>query len=432
MRRVNWLGMLLAACCITPVQAQDKALTLEEALAAADTLHPRLAAAQADLDLALAEQSLAESLDDGGLRLEGALRRGYTTIGENAWRDDHSARLVYRKTLLDFGRQSGFSGAASQEVRARRLALLDARDARRIDIMARYFDVLLADAQNAADNEYTAVSYVGWDDAKKRFELGELNPRDLAQMEARFQDQREKRSRSQLAMRSSRQKLANAMNQLDRLPSELTPPALPQNDLALPDYESLLSLAMKNNRHLLAREARLMAVQARMQGARADRFPTLDVELAAGDFSRDSLTRDRYSGGLVLNWPIYQGGRIDSRLQREAAQHTRLKAEWEQARMDLSEALLETLLEINWLKNAGRPAAAAQVAYRDQVLDRARAEYEMELKISLGNALADTQTAAIRQRQVEYRLALALARLEALIGKPLTEFAQTNKVHSQP
>jgi hypothetical protein len=51
-------------------------------------------------------------------------------------------------------------------------------------------------------------------------------------------------------------------------------------------------------------------------------------------------------------------------------------------------------------------------------LERARAEYELELKTNLGNSMAETQVARLRKRAVEYRLALAWARLEALLGGP--------------
>ena len=43
----------------------------------------------------------------------------------------------------------------------------------------------------------------------------------------------------------------------------------------------------------------------------------------------------------------------------------------------------------------------------------------MELKTNLGTSMAETQAARLRRRGVEYRLALALARLEALLGSPL-------------
>lgn len=420
-----WLSMLLLAGL--PALADEPVLTLEAALAAVDAPHPQVMAAQADLNLALADQSLADSAKDPLLNLEGQLRRGQTTLNGRDWKDDHGARLVFRKPLLDFGRESGQVDAARQEVAARRLALLDVRDTRRIDIMARYFDVLLADAQYAADNEYTAVYYVSWDDAKKKFELGEMNPRDLAQLEARYQDQREKRSRSLTTVRTARQKLANAINRPGQLPAELTPPVLPQNELKLSDYEAMLPIALKNNRQLLAQDARLKAVAARTESIRADHSPTLDVELYASDYNRDTATRDRYSAGLVLNWPLYQGERIDRRLAREAAQRARLEAAYELGRRDLADALLETMLEVEWLKTAARPAARVQTDYRDQALERARGEYELELKTNLGTAMADTQAAAIRQKQVEYRLALALARLEALAGIPLKEFAQGTK-----
>jgi outer membrane protein TolC len=417
------LALLVAAL---PAEAAEKALTLEEALVAADTPHPSVMAAQADLDLALADQSLAESANDPLLNFEAQLRRGQTAPGPEEWNDDNGIRLVFRKTLLDFGRTGGQVDAATQEVVARRLALLELRDARRIEIMARFFDVLLADAQYAADNEYMAVYYVSWDDSKKRFDLGELNPSDLAALEARYQDQREKRNRSLMAARTSRQRLANALNRPGRLPAELAPPALPQNQQGLPDYEALLPLAIRNNRQLQAQEAKLKAVAARAESIRAERAPTLDVELSAADYSRDTATRDRYSAGLVLNFPLYQGERVDSQLAREAAQRTRLEAGLEQGRRDLAEALLDTLLEIDWLRNSSRPAASVQINYRDQTLERARGEYELEMKTNLGSSMADTQVAAIRQRQVEYRVALALARLEALVGFPLSNFAQAS------
>jgi outer membrane protein TolC len=409
-----------------PAHAEDKILTLEAALSAAETIHPQVMAAQADLNLALAEQELADSLKDPLLNLEGQLRRGQTTFNGNEWKDDHGARIVFRKSLLDFGRESGHVDAARQEVNARQLALLDVRDALRIDIMARYFDVLLADAQYAADNEYANVYWANWDDSKKRFELGDMIPRDLAQMEARYQDQREKRNRSLMSVRTARQKLANAINRPGQLPAELAPPALPQNELKLPDYEAMLPVALRSNRQLLAQDARLKAVTARTDAIRADRSPTLDVELYASDYSRDTATRDRYGAGLVFNWPLYQGERLDSRLARETAQRARLEAVFEQGRRDLAETLLETLLEIDWLKTAARPAASMQVDYRDQALERARGEYELELKTNLGTSMADTQVAAIRKKQVEYRLALALARLEALAGISLKEFAQAS------
>ncbi|KAB2312975.1 TolC family protein [Betaproteobacteria bacterium SCN2] len=425
MKRVLSASLLLAA---VSALAAETPLTLEAALSTADAAHPVMQAARADLDLALADEKVAGSVNDATLAAEAILRRGRPTVGDDDWLDDNVGRLVLRKTLLDFGRESGQVAAARQEVNARQLALMDTRDARRIDIMARFFDVLLADARYGAENEFMAVHYVRWDDSKKRHELGEMSDSQLAELEVRFQDARERRNRSLMAQRATRQRLANALNQPGRLPSVLALPQLGHNDLSLPTYEDLLPLALESNRKLLALQAQLNAVASRSDAIRASRAPTLDVEVIAGDYSRDTSTRDRLSGGLVLNWPLYQGERVDSRLARQVAERTRLEAQVEQARRELSEGLLETLQEIEWLRSSARPAARAQIDYRDKALDRARAEYELEMRTNLGETMAETQQAAIRASEAEYRLALALARLEALVGQALTAFATQTKL----
>lgn len=425
MKRLIFTALLLGAAC---AQAAEKPLALEEALAAVDAAHPLMQAAQADLDMALADERFAGSGNDLNLAFEGVLRQGRTTVGTEDWRSDNLGRLVMRKTLFDFGRRQGQVDAARQLVNARQLALMDTRDARRIDVMGRFFDVLLADMRYGAENEFMAVYYVRWDDSRKRHELGELNTSQLAELEALYQDQREKRNRTMMLQRVMRQKLANALNRPGKLPSELVPPQLRQNDVKLPPYEDMLPLALESNRKLLALQAQLSAVAARAESIRAERSPTVEMELMAGDYSRDTTTRDNLSGGLIFNWPIYQGARIDSRLAREVAQRMRLEAQVEQFRRELDESLLETLQEIEWLRTAARPAARVQIDYRDKALDRARAEYELEMRTNLGVTMAETQAAAVRAAEVEYRLALALARLEALVGRPLSEIATQLKV----
>lgn len=403
------------------VWADDKPLTLADALAAANEPHPQLDAAKADLDLALAEQQLAISQGDLALSLDGALRSGRPTTSpdEAGWASDNSIRLVARKTLFDFGRTAQTIAAARSESSAREINLLEVKDARRINIMARFFDVLLADMQDAAASEYLAVAYTRWDDAKSRLELGQISPSELSELEAQYQDFRERRNQAEQRVRASRQKLADALNRPGQLLRDLESPRLPQNDRPLPDYEALLPVAMAENPTMRALVAQIEGSTLRADAVRRERGPTLDAELVGADYSRAATTRDRASAGLVINWPLYQGQRVDARIALEQAQRDRLRARVAQIRLDLSEQLLDTLNEIEWLRTAARPAAATQAAYRDLALERARAEYEMELKTNLGFAMADTQAAAIRRQQVEFRLALALERLQALVGEPL-------------
>lgn len=399
-------------------------LTLEEALASAGA-HPDRRLAENDLDVARADRAQADSRQDFALYLDGSLRTGRRPDGD--WKPDNVGRIVARKPLFDFGRSSGAVDAADQEIAARQAALLDTDNLRRIDIMARYFDVLLADMQYAVDNEFMAVAYVSWDNATDRFEVGQISRPALLKLEADYQDFRERRNASLQRMRASRQRLAHAINRPGELPAELAEPALRDNDRSVADYETLLPWVKARNPRLLALRAQIEAADARIAAARAERNPTLDAEVIGGGYSRDSVTRDELSAGLVFSVPLYQGARIDAREARERALKTRTRAQLDKLEFELSDALLTTLQEIEWLRGSGRQAAGKQIEYRDWALERARAEYELEMRTNLGPNMAETQVAQLRRKQVEYRLALALARLEALSGGSLPPLEETKQ-----
>ena len=414
MRAALW-GVALACAIGAPASAAP--LTLDEALAAADAPHPERRIAESDLALARADRAQADSRTDFNLFLDGALRTGRRP--DDGWAPDNVARIVARKPLYDFGRSSQAVAAADQEVASREVALFNVENMRRIDIMARYFDVLLADMQYAADNELMAVTYIAFDNARKRHEVGQISQPELMRLEATFQDVRERRNAGLQRMSSARQKLAHAMNRPGYLPSELAQPELKDNARAVPDYAALEAWALKHNPRVRALEAQLAAADARVASLRAENRPTLDAEVVGGRYSRASTTRDDVSAGLIVTIPLYQGGRVDARVARELAQKARLGAELDKLKLDLSETLYATWQEVGWLRDSARPAADKQVEFRDSMLERARAEYELELKTNLGVSMADTQLALLRRKQVDYRLALALARLEAMSGGSL-------------
>lgn len=420
MRRAAWVA-LLAWTLSAPTSAER--LTLDEALASVTAPHPDRRIAESELAMARADRQEAASRQDFNLFLEGALRTGLrprdSLAHEGEWEPDNEARIVARKPLFDFGRTSQAIAAADQEVAARQAVLYNVESLRRIDIMARYFDVLMADRQYAADNEFMAVAYVAWDNAKDRFKVGQISQPDLLKLETAYQDDRERRNASEQRMRTARQRLAQAIYRPDTLPEELVEPELKDNTRPVPQYETLLPWVMARNPRVLALQAQLAAADARLASIRAERNPTLDAEVTGAGYSRPSTTRDDLSAGLVFNIPLYQGGRVDARIARELAQKERTAAELEKLKFDLSDTLLATVQEIEWLRGSSRSAADKQIEYRDWALERARAEYELELKTNLGNSMADTQAAQLRRKQVEYRLALALARLEALSGGSL-------------
>ena len=418
-----WVMAVLLGACLPPVPVEAAPLTLEEALATADAPHPQNRIAAAELAMARADETLAASRSDLTVNFSGALRSGRPTLGSDRWTADNEARLTLSKPLYDFGRTAHGVDAARAEVKARQEQLLDVRDQRRIAIMARFFDVLLADMRYTADNEYMAVAYVNWDDGRKRFEAGELPRAELARLESRYQEIKLRRGEDARQERLTRERLADAMNQPGKLATDLVRPKLADNAIGLPGYERLLPVALVHNRSLLALDAQVAAARQRIAAARAEGNPRVDLELAGGDFSRRTVSRNYAGGGLVVTWPLYSGREIDAGVARARAEEEKLLAEREALRRSVAGALLDTLTEIAWLRASALPAADQAGQYRDLALERARAEYDMEYRTNLGNAMADIQTVSLQRAELEYRLALALARLAALTGQPLAALA---------
>ena len=396
-------------------------LTLEDALASAESAHPDMLLAQADRESALAEWEIASSRQDASIKFEGILRSGRPSFGNGNYADDNSVRLTARKTLFDFGRSSNAELAAQYELNARDAYLTTMRNNRRLEIMTRYFDVLLADMSNTVESELTSVYYTTFQQGKDRLELGQISIVDLAELESKYRDTVEKRSASAQRQRITRLLLANAMNRPGILPVDLEDPKLPGNQRTLPDYESLLPIMLDNNPRLRAQREMLAASQKRIESLRAENGPVLDAEVQAADYSRIAITRDNVSAGLILSWPLYQGNRTKSLVALEMAQFNKLQAATEKLKLELTQAFLESYLDITQLQSAARNAVSTYVDYRDLQLDRSRGLYELELKSNLGTSMAGTAEARMRARQVEYQLALSFARLEALMGMPLSQ-----------
>lgn len=426
--RGSWLWATVVFCWLCPAQAADMPkLSLDAVLALADAPHPDLDLARAREAGARAEARLADSLDDFRLSLEGALRTGRNDFYNDRYHPDHQARLAARKSLYDGGLSDIGVAAAQTEASARSLQVMDARAQRRLTLMARYFDVLLADMQYNADTEFLAVAYVDWDNNKDRHALGQIPQWKLVELESRYLDIRTKRNDTRRNLREKRMQLALAMNRTDLVLEDLLDPALADNDRKLPEFDALLNHALAHNPGLQAQAKLLAAAQTRREAVRAAYRPTVEFEAEAAAWSRESSTRDDVRAGLNFVMPLWQGDRVDAGLAREQARITEIQLQHEKLTMQLRQSLLSVWEEIQYLLDSERQSTKTNVLYRDLALEKARAEYEMELKTNLGTSMAETQVAQLRRRAVEYRLALAWARLEALLGTPLADVKMKDK-----
>jgi hypothetical protein len=226
------IGLALCALLLLPALAPSTRaasevvpdpLSLEQALAFA-TDHPRVAAARDD------------------------------TAGTPTSPTSHPLDLPRAQPLYLGCHSLAFSGA--REGDAERdvswSALLDPETAQRLEIMQRFFDVLLADLSFARDNEAMAVAYIQFDRAEARGELGQFSALKIAELRAQYQLIRRQRAASEAAQRVTRAMLASALGHPESLPRELIAPESEAFEEAPGELDDVVARALKDNPRLRA------------------------------------------------------------------------------------------------------------------------------------------------------------------------------------
>jgi outer membrane protein TolC len=402
------------AAAAQPPAPLPSPLTLAQALALADEAHPDLDLARAALERARSRELAADANNDARLIAELAPERVDPT-NDGGWVNDSRARLTLAKPLYDFGRTRALETASAAEREARELQLVDTRAARRLEIMARFFDVLLADQRYAVDNELMAHLYVSYDRLRERAQLGQVSEVDLLESENRYREGLIVRTDSDKRRAATRQRLALALNRPDEVPRELVRPELGQTARELPEYPEIVRRALESSPQLRALRREVEAGREAIGAERARRRPVLTGELEAAEWERALASRNDARATLSLRIPLYQGSEVDAAVAQAAAELAAREARLAKAEHELRRAVLDTVQEIEALK-VRREAARTRVAFRDLYLDRSRALYELEQQVDLGDALARLTEAQWLAARADFDLALAWARLDALTG----------------
>ena len=193
-----------------------------------------------------------------------------------------------------------------------------------------YFIVLtLIDGVTFAEAEELALKRQ-YEQAEQRFEVGLTAVTDVHEAKASYDNAR---ARAIVA----RNNLSDAKEELKALTGkyfeeyDALQEVLPLVEPDPPDAERWVETALANNPSVLSRRAAVDIADSNMRLARSGHFPTLDLVASYVDFEnskflirndfqqpidRTSLGVDDTTIQLVLNVPIYQGGRVSSQTRQ--------------------------------------------------------------------------------------------------------------------
>ncbi|WP_316366249.1 TolC family protein [Candidatus Thiodiazotropha sp. CDECU1] len=428
-RQVALLLLMAFLLQSQPVCAEEplpSPLTLEYALGLADHAHPERSLAEADLAQARALSEQAEADDDMRLSLTAELRViEPSEIAVYDSRNDSLARLNLSKRLYDFGRTSHALEAAEAGLASRQWQLLQVRQQRRLNVMARFFDVLLADLEFARDNEALSIDYIRFDRARTRNELGKVSDVDMLELEATYQQALRRMTASRNRQRITRSQLAISLNRPLDLPAELESPQF--EPLAeLPEIEELVEKALRENPKRKLLQAELHAAKKQLQASEAEDNPVLRAELQAATYQRELGGRNPLTAALVFELPLYQGNRVMSGIAEQRAIVNRKQAELAAYELKLRQQLLDYWMELDRLK-VEREGLLVTGDFRDLYLDRSRTLYELDMAADLGDSMSQIADVQLQRARNDYQIQLTHARIKALTGDLLSSPEHKNE-----
>lgn len=423
--RRNWVAavvvLMLSLFSVVHAAEQEtvpEELSLAYALSQSSAEHPQLQIVRSRIDEKRASLRETEAQTSLQSTLSARLRWiDPPDVAVDQSQDDHSLSLYIDKTLYDFGRSSSKVVADQAAIKSVEHRYQDAENQHRIAILAAYFDVLLADLAYARDNEDMSMGYVSMDRARQRNELGQLSDIDLMEARSGYQASRVRRYKSSVAQRTTRAHLANVLNRPGQLPSQLQEPKLDILQRPIPDdVDDWLVEADSNNMLLASYRSRIEQANAQLSAAKSSDNPTLVGKAEFSDYSREAGSNDRWRAGVVFDVPLITGGRGQAERARRRAEGTIVRAELEQLRREIDQAILEVWSELQTMKVA-REYAKAETDFRELYLDRSRALYELEVKSDLGDSMVKTTAVRYQTMKTNYMMSLAWARLDALLGR---------------
>lgn len=400
-------------------------LTLEAALdTAANPSHYELLAVDQRLEVIKAEMGIEQGNSGFNIDLTGRIRE--VGLSDEAFEGDKSndsaASLVLSKPLYDFGLQDSLENKLELQLKAlayqKRLVI----ERRRLQILDKYFAVLNADNNFMTENEALAIGFIRYDNAVQDRELGLVAELEVLRLQSAYEVTRQRRSLAMQQQRLTRAVLAEAMGYPDQLPSDLEIPII-ETERGLPDDLAIIvDRALQFSLEAQVVQANTQAAQAGIGIAAATDNPSLELELEASSYQRESRLRDDWRASLYIEIPLYSSSPAE-KINLARARYKQALANQQQLHSQLRLEALKLWQQIQHLQLELQGKNIEQ-DYRDRYLDRSRAEYELEFKTDLGDSMVLYARSNTERLQSLYAFELAYQRLAAMVGADfLNQFA---------
>ncbi len=432
---LGFVSLMLTIGCAVEAAELPQPLTLDAALNYVNSeQHFQLLSAQYRLQQVEAEADNALAGNDLEVKLAGHLREVgvsdlVTDLGLPERDDDSKLSLFVRKPLYDFGKSATRDELGQLNADLARLQQVYLLEQRELSIVDKFFAVLNADNEFLRHNEDLAIGFIRWDRARENQELGLTSEIEVIEKQTAYEVIRQNRYQAENMQRLTRILLAEELGFPDSPPSEVAVPELRQNYRIGDDVDTLVAQAFQHSLQMQIQQKKLQISAKQLELAEHSIGPKLEAELEFSDYAREGRTRDDWRASIYFDVPLYSGSRKNSAIDIAQARHQQVLLEIQQLQSELRVEVLQLWQAIrqNALKVEGE---LINQEYRDMYLDRSRAEYELEFKTDLGDAMVQFSDSRMKAYRARFALELAWRKLEKLVGPETLRQMQATEVNN--
>ena len=287
-----------------------------------------------------------------------------------------------------------------------------------------YFDVLLAQdnvalsaAQKTAIGEQLAQ-------AKRNFEVGTATITDTHEAQARY----DLVVSQEIAAGSDLEIKRHAMEQIiGKLPDQLKAlgPTMPLLQPEPGNMDAWVAVATRDSLQVQIQQAALEIAREEVERNRAGHYPTLDVVATYGDNTSLNTTSIGSASneskvstiGLQLNFPIFTGGSVNSRVREALANEEKARQDLENTRRTAAQQARQAFLGV--ANGTAQVKALEQALVSSQSsLDSSKLGQEVGVRTSVDVLNAQQQLFSARRDlfQARYNYLLNRLRLKAAAG----------------
>ena len=340
-------------------------------------------------------------------------RRAYDNTGV----DNSHAFIKINQVLFDQNTSINQSIAES-DIQSTRFKLQQIKDNKTVELMRGFFDVVLADMRYETILEKLAISAIQEGRVRDDFDTQDASEVELLEKQAQTQLDIGERIEAEAEQIVTRAKLAQLLNiAYEDRPDDLTKPKLDHFlKKELGEFEVWQKKVLAQNPILQDMKRTLLNLkqQSSKESNNSEIIVSSNIRLGEQAYQRDK--NGKWRVGLNLVMPIGQSYKQKRKISELYLKIKQQQLSIKQFSQSLNQEALSLWLRLRALSQKYK-ATIIELDYRDLYLERSRANYEMEIKSDIGNAMVNLTDTEWKLAKSEFNYIITLTKLKQLAGE---------------